>query len=176
MKEGTNMTKNQSNETVTFNVINKKVDESSKYYDYKETLRTFLSKKCFTKDENIATFENFHKNYTDFLELKLSVAIDKLKVRNDLIYKELLLTKSFEGSVCTFSLDQKIKNMKKAGYLELICDDKRVMRKHFKDVSKAILSTMRIKSTDVLFNGNAAFVKYNLEISKSMNASFIVTL
>jgi len=169
------MTTDTNKKQMTFNVINKKQGASNKYYDYKDTLRTFLDKKCFTKDENVATFNNFHTNYVKYLDLKLSVAIDKLKMLGDEIYKELLLNKTFEGPVCTFSLDQKIKNLKRAGYLELICDEKRVLKKHYKDVSKTMLSIMRIKSSDVLFNGNMTFVNNNILIANSESASFKIS-
>ena len=169
------MTTETNKKPMVFNVINKKKGASSKYYDYKDTLGTFLNKKCFTKEENVSTFKNFHSNYSKYLDLKLSVAIDKLKMLGDDVYKELLLNKSFEGPVCTFSLDQKIKNLKKSGYLELICDEKRVLRKHYKDVSKAMLSIMRVKSSDVLFNGNSIFVSNNVKIADSAAASFKVS-
>ncbi len=167
---------NSEQKSLTFNVINKKQGVSSKYYDYKETLRTFLEKKCFTKEENIEAYKDFHSNYPEYLDLKLSVAIDKFRNLGNPIYKELLLGKSFEGSVCTFSLDQKIKNMRKAGYLDLFCDEKRVLRKHYKDISKAILSIMRIKNSDVLFNGNATFVNKNVRIANSSSAYFKVSI
>jgi len=172
---GKEQASNTEKKSLIFNVINKKLGVKYKYYDYKNTLRVFLDKKCFTKDENIAIFEKFHENYYEYLDLKLSAAISKLKKADDLIYKELLLNKSFDGTVCTFTLDQKISNLKKAGYLELICDGKSIFRKHCKDVSKAILSIMKIKSTDVLFNGNGVFVNKNLEIGKSTVASFKVS-
>ena len=162
--------------SIIFNVINKKMDEAYKYYDYKNTLRTFLEKKCFTKDSAVLTYENFHNNYSEYLDLKVSVAIDRLKGIGNPIYKELLLNKSFEELVCTFSLDKKIKNLSKPGYLELICDGKRVFRKkHCKDVSKSILNIMKIKGSGVLFNGNANYVNNNLEIAKSNTAYFKVS-
>lgn len=162
--------------SITFNVINKKMDETYKYYDYKNTLRTFLERKCFTKDTAVLTYENFHNNYSEYLDLKLSEATDKLKSMGNPIYKELLLNKSFEELVCTFSLDKKIKGLSKPGYLELVCDGKRVFRKkHCKDVSKSILNIMRIKGSGVLFNGNATYVNSNLEIAKSISAYFKVT-
>lgn len=164
-----------SRKPVTINVINKRTVTRYKYYDYKNTLGEFLSKNCFTREENVETAKNFRENYTDYLDQKVSKVIDNLKNTGDDMYKELLLNKSFEGRVCTFNLSRKINDLKTPGHLELFCDGKRVMKKHFKDVSKAIMSIMKIKGSDVLFNGNPIIVNNNLSIAESDEASFVVT-
>ncbi len=162
--------------SVRINIINKRMVSRYKYHDYKNTLREFLSKNCFTREENIATAENFTKNYAEHLDTKLSVVIDNLKSAGDPVYKELLLNKSFEGAVCTFMLSKKTNDLKVPGNLELICDKESVLKRDFKDISKAIQNIMRIKSSEVLFNGNETIVNNNLAISKAKNSFFIVTL
>ena len=162
--------------SIIINVINKRMVSRYRYHDYKNTLRDFLDKNCFKREENVATVENFHNNYSEYLDTKLSIVIDSLKNAGDQVYKELLLNKSFEGAVCTFMLSKKTNDLKVPGNLELICDKESVLNRQFKDVSKAMQNIMRIKSSEVLFNGNETIVNSNLAIAKATKAFFIVTL
>jgi len=162
--------------SIKINVINKRMVSRYKYHDYKNTLRIFLDKNCFKKEDNIPTYENFHKNYSEYLDMKLSLVIDSLKNAGDQVYKELLLNKSFEGAVCTFMLSKKTNDLKVPGTLELICDNESVLKRDFKDISKAIKNIMRVRSSQVLFNGNETIVNNNLAIAKATNSSFIITL
>lgn len=160
---------------ISINILHKRMVSRHKYLGYKNTLRDFLGKNCFKREENIATYENFHNNYTEELDMILPEVIDKLRDAGDDVYKELLLEKSFEGAVCTFMLSKKVDDFKKPGNLELICDGESILKKDFKNVSRAIHNIMRIKSSEVLFNGNATIVNNNLAIANSQVAYFVVT-